>query len=262
MKALLFAEKESNVVESFRDLEKSEICLIPDCAETKMICQSILDTERWANWIDSSGKSMPPPDFYNDHEKMMLEVMRVDDHGFKKKGKIINQSLAREHMVERELREAGILDQFPNLKSIIINADSGLPTEEDHNYCFYYDNFRRTLKHHKSKIGNYRVNHPGYKTIFFIFDESTAYVQVENVPDRIRERMLMKGQAHLWFADKRFVEAFQSGEIDYLIWYTPYKLIQSVGSAPQLPVACVFDCKMIDFNLIDYDPIHMVSSEV
>ena len=97
---------------------------------------------------------------------MMLEVMRVDDHGFKKKGKIINQSLAREHMVERELREAGILDQFPNLKSIIINADSGLPTEEDHNYCFYYDNFRRTLEHHKSKIGNYRMNHPGYKTIF------------------------------------------------------------------------------------------------
>ena len=88
------------------------------------------------------------------------------------------------------------------------------------------------------------------------------YMQIESIPDKIRERMLMKGQVHLWFADKRFVEVFQSSEIDYLIWYAPYKLIQSAGSAPQLPVACVFDCKMIDFNLIDYDPIHMVSSEV
>lgn len=259
---MLFAEKESNVVESFRDLEKSEICLIPDYAETKMICQSILDTERWANWIDSSGKNMPPPDFYNGHEKMMLEVMRVDDHGFKKKGKIINPTLAREHELERELKDSGILACFPNLKAVIINADSGLPTNQDHNYRFYYENFKRTLEHHKAKIRKYRENHPGYKMVFFVFDESSAYVLLENVPDVIREGLLTKGQAHLWFADKRFVEVFHNSEIDHLIWFAPYKRIQSISAVPQLPKACVFDCKRIDCDLLEYDPQRMVSSEV
>ena len=259
---MLFAEKESNIINMFRHLEKKEIGLIPNNPEAERICQSILESEQWDYWSDSSGKNMPPPDFYNDHEKIMLEVMRVDDHGFKKKGKIINQTLVREHTVERELRESGILDQLPNLESIIINADSGLPTEKDHNYRFYFDNFKRTLEHHKLKIDNYRKNHPGYRIIFFVFDESSAYVLMKKVPKEIKEGQLAKGKAHLWFADKRFVEVFQNTSIDYLIWFSPYKLVHSVGKKTLLPKACVFDCAKIDYELIDYDALHMVSAEV
>ena len=39
-------------------------------------------------WINSSGKNDPPPDFYNDKKKLMMDVMRIDDHAYiNKKGK-------------------------------------------------------------------------------------------------------------------------------------------------------------------------------
>ena len=31
------------------------------------------------SWIDSSDKSLPPPDFHNDRHHIMMEVMRIDD---------------------------------------------------------------------------------------------------------------------------------------------------------------------------------------
>ncbi len=259
---MLFAEKESNIIEAFQVLKKREIGLFPNCAESRKICRSVLSDKEWSRWTDSSGKDMPPPDFYNDHEGLMMEVMRVDDHGFRKKGKVINPSLVREHEIERELRESGFLGQFPDSFQLLINADSGLTTTEDHNYTYYRDNFRRIVEDHKAKIANYKKNHPGYKMIFFVFDESSAYVLMEKVPEQFAVGQMARGEAHLWFADKRFVEIFHNSEIDYLIWFAPYKLIQTRGRAPVLPVACVFDCNKINYQLTEYDPSHMVSSEV
>ena len=83
---MLFAEKESNLIELFRILKTEEILLLPTVDETEYICQSLLNTRRWEKWIDSSAKDAPPPDFYNDNEQIMMDVMRVDDHGFKKHG--------------------------------------------------------------------------------------------------------------------------------------------------------------------------------
>jgi len=259
---VLFAEKESNIIGLFQTLEKHEIGLFPDCAENREICQSVLLTKKWDNWTDSSGKHMLPPDFYNDHEGLMMDVMRVDDHGFTNKGKVINPSLTREHEIERELQESGLLGHFQNLRKLIVNANTGLPTAEDHNYIYYRDNFKRIVENHIKKIVNYKKNHPGYKMIFFVFDESSAYVLMEKVPEQFVVGQMARGEAHLWFADKRFVEIFQNSEIDYLIWFAPYKLIQTRGRAPALPVACVFDCNKINYQLTEYDPSHMVSSEV
>ena len=259
---MLFADRESNIIELFRELETEEIGLIPDDIDTMNICRCLMDSNHWENWVDSSGKNMPPPDYYNIQEGLMMEVMRVDDHAFQGNKRIINPTLARERKIERELRESGFLSQFPDSMKIIINADSGLHTNEDHNYQFYFENFKRTIEHHKSKINNYQRNHPGFKTIFFVFDESTAYVLMKKVPKEIKQGQLAKGEAHLWFADKRFIEVFQNSSIDFLIWFSPYKLIQSIGKPPFLPTACVFDCNRIDFDLIDYDISHMVSAEV
>lgn len=259
---MLFAEKESNLIEVFQDLIQDEVALFPLNEETIDICNSIRDESRWINWIDSSAKNAPPPDFYNDREKRMMDVMRVDDHGIHRKGKTINPTLAREHQLERELRESGALGLFPETIKLYINADSGLPTQEDHNYIIYRDGFKRTIEQHKTKIRNYQNNHPGYKTIFFVFDESTAYVKMKKVPDKIYVGKTSRAEAHFWFADKRFVEVFSDGVIDYFIWVTPYKLIQTIGRGPVLPSACVFDCHNVDFDLIEYDAEHMVSAEV
>lgn len=259
---MLFAEKESNLIETFQHFSPTEIALFPMSAATENICKSLHDETRWKGWTDSSAKNAPPPDFFNDGEKLMMDVMRVDDHGFRRKGKTVNPTLEREHKLERELRESGVLGQFREDIKLYINADSGLPTKEDHNYQFYSDGFKRTVEQHIAKIPNYQKNHSGYKTIFFVFDESTAYVKMKKVPDRMFEGKIYRAEAHLWFLDKRFVEVFIDGAIDYLIWVAPYKLIQTIGKAPVLPAACVFDCHNIDVELMDYDMSHMVSSEV
>lgn len=259
---MLFAEKESNLIEVFQDLMQDEVALFPLNEETIDICDSIRDESRWINWIDSSAKNDPPPDFYNDKEQLMMEVMRVDDHGFRRKGKTVNPTLDREHQLERELSEKAALSRFPDTIKIFINADSGLPTKEDHNYQYYCDGFKRTIEKHKMKIVNYKKNHPDYKIVFFVFDESTAYIQMKKVPANIWPGRPARGEAHQWYADRRFIDVFRNSGIDFLIWVAPYKLIHSIGRAPYIPTACVFDCNKINYELIDYDSEHMVSSEM
>lgn len=143
---MLYAEKEANLIKDFQDLGTGSICLFSESADVEQIVSSILDLDIWKGWIDASSKdNVPPPDFYNDDLGLMMEVMRIDDHGFKKKGKVVNLTYDREHQIERELRDAGILDMFPNAE-LVINADSGLPTEQDHNFKYYFDNFRERLQ--------------------------------------------------------------------------------------------------------------------
>ena len=259
---MLFAEKESNIIDLFRILKTEEILLLPTGDRTEYICQSLLNTRRWEKWIDSSAKDAPPPDFYNDNEQIMMDVMRVDDHGFKKHGKIINPTYTREHQLEKELHDSGIIDFLPNLKSIIINADTGLPTEEDHNYKYYSTNFCRTVNDHKEKIQMYKQNHPGYITVFFVFDESSAYFEAEKKPTKIYFGGIVKARPHFWFEDRKFLDIFMNSSIDYMIWFTPYKMYENSTIPYKLPRAAVFDCKCSTLTLREYDAERMVSSEI
>ena len=88
----------------------------------------------------------PPPDFYNDKLKLMMDVMRIDDHAFESKnGKIVNPTNQRESVIQKQIRKSGLLDSFPNVKNVIVTAVTDLTTDEDHNYKFYYSNFERVL---------------------------------------------------------------------------------------------------------------------
>lgn len=82
---MLFEEKESNLLEDLRLICPQEIFHVNDDDETVGMFNSIYDECQWKEWTDASSKDAPPPDFYNDTQHLMLEVMRVDDHGFKKK---------------------------------------------------------------------------------------------------------------------------------------------------------------------------------
>lgn len=82
---MLFARKEVNLVNGFRMLDTREMFLVHETEEIENIVASILTPEIWSKWTDASAKDVPPPDFYCDEIHLMMEVMRVDDHGFKKK---------------------------------------------------------------------------------------------------------------------------------------------------------------------------------
>lgn len=257
---MLFAEEEINIIEEFQFLQSNEVLLMPTNNSVESILQSVLNVEKWKLWTNSSGKADLPPDFFCDSLGLMMDVMRVDDHGFEKNGKIINPFLAKEHQIEKEIRATGIMDACPNAK-LFINAVTDLPTKEDHNYVFYRDNFSRTLKKHLSNISNYKKNHPNHKLIFFVFDESSMYCQVEKPNMTIKSGEMFECTPHLWFLDKSFTDVFEKTEIDYLIWFAPYKRFEKIIPPLELPKACVFDNKDTLEKKIIYDATYMMSSE-
>jgi hypothetical protein len=248
----MFGDKEIDFIEDFRMLKSEEIFVVGNEDEIEKIIKIINNS---SNWIDSSGKDQPPPDFYNEKEKVMMEVMRVDDHGYRKHGKTVNPTYRRENEIRKELEEKGFDKLFPNAQ-LIVTANSGLPTKEDHNYEYYYKNFERTIKHHCERIRNYKKNHEDYKLIFFVHDESTAYIEAES-----SNEIGAYGRLHLHYFDKKFVECFLNEDIDYFIWMTPYKGYQYAPDEIQPPKATVYDIKNINYELIEYDEKRMISSE-
>lgn len=259
-----YFDNENKIIEWFQNVEPSSVYFPIETNELVSLFESIHNEEKWKRWINSSRKSDPPPDFYCNELKLMMDVMRVDDHTYRnKKGKFINPTNARESRMQKELQESGILNLFPNVKNVICNAVTDLPTEQDHNFKFYKNNFARAIDDHKSKIDLYKKNHPGYKIIFFILDESSAYFEIaENVKPNIKKGEIAQGRPHIHFLDRQFLQVIDHSEIDYLIWYAPYKMINlEGGNVYDMPRAAIYDCSQMDFECLEYDNNRLVSVE-
>lgn len=262
-----YFDNEEKIIECFQSVSKSEVYFPAQTGKCLKIFNSIYNKRSWKKWINNSVKSNPPPDFFTVKLSLMMEVMRVDDHAhFNEKGVLINPVNQRESIIQKEIRKKFKADNSElDLATIdiIVNASSGLPSNEDHNYHFYYSNFQRVLKKHINKIPLYRKNHPDKELIFFIFDESTGYLVADD------EDLVKRGPVPLeWFkatplchfADERFISVFKETDIDYIVWYTPYKMFHGVEVQP--PKVCVFDVNKInDDNMIQYPEKYIISSE-
>lgn len=255
---MLFVEKESNLITFFQELKTSDIMLVQETEDVQNIVCSVHNPTIWGKWTDSSAKDVPPPDFYSDELNLMMEVMRVDDHGFKKRGNMINPTYEKEHQLEKQLRDSGILDMFPNAE-LFITAKTELPTDQDHNYKYYLENFKRTLENHIKKIPKYRENHPNHKIIFFIFDESSAYIETDGtIPTN---NIMTSGKPHFFMFDNAFIDVFQNTDIDYVIWYTPYKRFECILPKLELPKACIYKVGAPLPATYTYTPLKMISTE-
>lgn len=259
-------DNEDNIISEFQRINDDEVMFAPYSEGIESVYRSIHTKSLWNNWKNSSGKSDPPPDYYLPKDKLMMDVMRVDDHAFEdKKGRIQNPVNAGESRLYKELKESGILENFPNA-DLIINAKTLLPSEEDHNYLFYKSNFKRVVSEHIKKLPLYQSNHAGYKTVLFVLDESSAYYQCKddkpNLND-MHEGEIIKGKPHFFFRDDSFVNVFLHSGIDYLIWYAPYKLLRTPKGVLEIPKAVMYDCK-IEYcdNLVEYYEELMCSCEL
>ena len=254
---------ESMILDVFRDVSIKDIALFGNFLKCKRIHHSLTGIFNRKKWIDSSGKSDPPPDFYNNHHKLMMDVMRIDDHAYvDEKGKVQNKTLQHEGELYKKYFN------YPDRKDLklFMVADTGLPSDEDHNFDRYYKNFERVFKEHEKKIDLYRSNHPGFKTIFFIFDESTAYAEAINLDDVKRKRVkgcITAAKPHFFCSDKKFVNLIKESIVDYVVWYAPWKMLQiDNGNVFPLPKCAIYDVKnLADKDLIEYNHSMMFSSE-
>ena len=88
-------DDEDKIISQFQEVNDNEVMFATQSETIESVYLSIHTKALWSNWINSSGKSDPPPDYYSPQDELMMDVMRVDDHAFvDKKGKIQNPTNA------------------------------------------------------------------------------------------------------------------------------------------------------------------------
>lgn len=256
-------DKEERIINDFQNLKIKEIGLYPLNFKNLWLYGCIHNKRKWRTWIDTSAKNEPPPDFYNDKLKLMMDVMRIDDYTYiDKKGRVINRHNERESkLIEKLTSKNESLNRIIKEGNLFIIPDSGLRGYEDHNYNFYVNSFKRVVSKHIKKIDKYKKNHPGFKTIFFIFDESTPYMKLIDCEVPQKPADLMNGDLHQWWRDSNMLNVIKDSNIDYLIWMTPYKLFNSIDKV-RYPLAMMYEVSKIDFDkLMRYEMDELVSME-
>jgi hypothetical protein len=101
--------------------------------------------------------------------------------------------------------------------------------------------------------------------IFFVMDESSAYFQVKDKKDvKATPQIghLCEGKPHFFWSDKAFLETIINSDIDFVIWYTPFKLLNTDKGKFPLPRVCVYDVKGAKYDTVDFDEKAMRSCEV
>lgn len=254
---------EGHQLEFFRTgFEHARRMLIPNDERTARIIETVVDTEGWA---DCSGKDMPPPDFVCESKGIMLEAMLVDDHERPgdKKG-FVNPVRAREGEIIKEYESefSELLASAAEGATLTVTGKTDLPTAEDHNYEFYLSSFKRIVDKHAAHANVYRSNHPGLELAFFVFDESTFYLEAsERYVTAPRKGEAVRGHPHYWFAGAAFLSVIERSEADYFIWYTPFKQPQLFAEELALPDTVVYDLRRFDPERIIYDRGRVISSE-
>lgn len=258
---------EEFLLEQFRLLNNFEILLLGNKLKCINLLSSLRNNFRRKNWVNSSAKNAPPPDFYNDKTKMMMEVMKIDDHAFTDKvGKVQNPTAKKETEILKKYFGKDYKEYRPDI-SCYVAVSSGLSTKEDHDYQKYIDNFQRVFEKHNLKVPKYKENHPGYKTIFFIYDESSAYGECVNQNDAtaipgIGAPIMVK--THYPFLDKKFVDFIIKSDVDYVIWFMPWKMIKIIdGKILDFPKCVIIEKNKIkEKHLVDYNENLMISADL
>lgn len=254
---MAYYDNELNIISEFIEILPEEILVFDEAGEN--IINSIYDI---CNWNNSSGKSDPPPDMYSIKYKLMMDIMRVDDHtAINKKGIIYNPYRTKENKtyieIQKWLRKNNI-----NIKGdIVVNTITNLPTEEDHSYEKYLNEFIRVIKKHDDSYELYIKNHPGKKLIYFILDESSPYFRSVEKNIIIKAGKSVCAQLHLFFYDKNFLDTLKKSKADYIVWYAPFKHFDSMEKV-ELPKAVIFTKKNIRrIKKINYNINEMYSME-
>lgn len=255
-----YYDDEENIIQLLQFVESSKVNFVNITCRSLLFWESLHNEELFKNWINSSGKDVPPPDFYSKKYKYMLEVMRVDDFVIGKQSpNAIESKYLRE--VDNYLRENGNTTlKESNIQMLVIPRGKNI---SENSYATYVENFRRVAKKHLEKISEYRRNHPKYKLGFLVFDESAGYIQVEDPGMKRKPGDAISGIIHSFCYDRKFIEVFDGYDLDFLVWMTPNK--NSSEKQQIFPNVSIFDLKCHNKwrkRLMDFDCEKTICMEV
>lgn len=253
-------DNENIIMLHFRDND-CKVLAIPLSEILDMTYRAVKDDQLWMEWIDSSSKSSLPPDFFNEKQALMMEVMRFDDQQTVDGN--IHATKKKEAKMMKDIKDSGLLDSFQNLESITINAVTDLETNADHNFNRYRGNFNRVVTKHANKVYDYRSNHPGYKLIFFVFDETSGmYFETPNQDD-VKIGKNLFARAHCHWLDETMLNTVKKCGADFLIWYKPHSSFETPkGINDNFPKIIMFDIENMKIETVIYNATRMISSEI
>ena len=252
-------DDEKNIIQSLQFTSCREIYFVNATREAKKFFLSLFRERKFSDWMNSSGKDAPPPDFFSPKYKYMLEVMRTDDFEM---GHNSPNALESKYVkqIEDMLRENGSRSLKESNIHLFVTPDMSKASKNG--YPIYVENFKRIVHKHVEKIHSYRENHPGYKLGFLIFDEAPAYMRVKERNTNPKPGEMIGGFPHAHFYDRNLVESFIDADVDYVIWMTPHKFFW--GNPRIMPRICIFDLtkkENLKKHLLGYSTDQMVCLE-
>ena len=203
-------------------------------------CKSVLHKiKKYKNWINSSGKDVLPPDFYSDKYNLMMDAMAINDIEYIKGNKIINEQKKRQHQLFQKYLGKDYRKTRDDI-TVFYNYDL---SKDKHSYEYYKSSFKRIIEKHRDSIPLYKKNHPEYKLIFYIFDESVEYLECKDG----------KSIIHVCFNDKYFVDIIKKLDVDYVVWVSHIKYVEITNKEIKIPRTAVYEVKYLHkYNFIDY----------
>ncbi|SDO32519.1 hypothetical protein SAMN04487848_0400 [Microbacterium sp. ru370.1] len=237
--------KEREIIDFVAKQDNPSVCFYPQ--ETEM-GHRLLASLRGKTLVERER-----PDFEDIEGRLLIEVMRVDDHP-RRSGK--DATRARESAILREIEAAGFADLAPGA-SVTVIANTGLPTADDHSFRAYKHHFAKVVRNHAEKVDAYRAERPGFDLAFVIFDESTAYF--ESMGAFGKDGL---SRPHFHFADRDFVAILKEARVDCIAWVTPHKCLMAAEGKVPLPLVTIIDlnCPSREEHQ-HYDPRRMQSGE-
>lgn len=220
---------EREIIELAASQENSSVCFYPvesDLGHRLLAAlrgQTLVQRER--------------PDFEDLDKRLLVEAMIVDDHP---RPKHKDATRTREAAMLKEVREAGLEEMFPNA-SLTAIANTGLPTDDDHNFTAYLRHFSRVVDKHARNEDVYRRQRPEFDLAFVILDESTAYFESRGSFGRDGH-----GRIHAHFADEQFLTALARSGADCVAWLAPNKHATTEEGLVPLPGLTIIDVAEID----------------
>ena len=210
-------------------------------------------------WIDSSADTNNPPDFYSDKYKLMCDFMRVDEYE-QKKG--VNPALAHEREVINDLPIEGDCTVF-------LVPDGTKLFGMQHDYEMYLKMIDRVLMQHNKRVRAYNNNHPGFKSIFVVFDESSLYVEAYRHYEREELAYGMPFKAkrmHKPYRDNNILNLISKLDCDYILWVNPFKRtnrsMSKSGRSFKIPSIALIEVKRVNkIKCISYNSSLLISTE-
>ena len=231
----------------------------------KLFCFILL--KKCNKWTINNAHNDPPPDYYSSHYKIMFDVMRVNDSEIKYinaagEEKYRNPVLVKESILFKNQRA-----MYPNVQpeQILINLQPDECYWEEHTYEKYCNHVCRVLQDHLKSAEMCKRKHKNWKMGFLVMDETEIYVQCKNVNDisgsidQIKQ-CEVEDLPHVPFLDQRMMNLLMNSEIDFLIWFCPYKAMgRDILNFPLVTFIDLQKMKTLKCVLKEYPEKSMIS---